>query len=133
MFNNQNPLPCDHTALSLILPHDNFTHLDELPSINEVRANLCRIANGKAPGPSDITSDALKSMVWTEETPGNEHDNDDANYLATVIHVMLLDFCKSTLDFKSWKSGTLAPVPKKGDLSNPNKWHPVCLLETMYK
>eukprot|EP00957_Ditylum_brightwellii_P053755 4072421-Ditylum_brightwellii.AAC.1 len=35
MFNNPNPLPCDHSALSLIPPHDNFTHLAKLPSITE--------------------------------------------------------------------------------------------------
>eukprot|EP00957_Ditylum_brightwellii_P136089 10378868-Ditylum_brightwellii.AAC.1 len=72
-------------------------------------------------------------MVWTEATPNDEGANDDANYLASVIHHMLLDFWKSALDFESWKSGILAPVPKKGDLSNPNKWRPVCLLETTNK
>eukprot|EP00957_Ditylum_brightwellii_P023240 1754044-Ditylum_brightwellii.AAC.1 len=80
------------------------------------------MANGKAPGPSGITSDALKSMVWTEVTPEDEGANDNADYLASVI--MLVEFWKSALDFKSWKFGILSPVPKKGDLSNPNKWRP---------
>eukprot|EP00957_Ditylum_brightwellii_P122834 9366821-Ditylum_brightwellii.AAC.1 len=71
-------------------------------------------------------------MVWTEEIPDNEHTNDDANYLTSVINAMLLDFCESALDFESWKSSILAPVPKKGDLLNPNKRRPVYLLETMY-
>eukprot|EP00957_Ditylum_brightwellii_P133676 10191666-Ditylum_brightwellii.AAC.1 len=91
------------------------------------------MANGKAPGPSGITSNALKSMVWTEATLDDEGANDDANYLVAVIHNMLLDFWKNALDFESWKSGILAPVPKKGNLSNPNKWRPVCLLETTYR
>eukprot|EP00957_Ditylum_brightwellii_P034465 2614043-Ditylum_brightwellii.AAC.1 len=121
---NQNPLPCDHSALDLIPPHDYFTHLAELPSLSEVRAALHRMANGKAPGPSGITSDALKSMVWTEATPEDEVANDNANYLASVIHDMLVEFWKSALDFESWTSGILLPVPKKGDLSNPNKWCP---------
>eukprot|EP00957_Ditylum_brightwellii_P099646 7590003-Ditylum_brightwellii.AAC.1 len=39
-INNQNPLPCDHSALALIPPHNNFTHLAELPSITEDCAAL---------------------------------------------------------------------------------------------
>eukprot|EP00957_Ditylum_brightwellii_P068750 5218566-Ditylum_brightwellii.AAC.1 len=85
IFNNQNPLPCYHTALSLILQHAEFMHLAELPSITKVWATLCYMSNGIAPGPSDVSSDALKSMVWTEETPDDERDNDDTDYLATVI------------------------------------------------
>eukprot|EP00957_Ditylum_brightwellii_P141458 10776648-Ditylum_brightwellii.AAC.1 len=89
--------------------------------------------NKKAMGPSRITSDALKSMVWNEENPDEDHDNDNDNYLTTIIHAMILEFWEGKLDFESWKSGTLAPVPKKSDLSNPNKWSPACLLETTYK
>eukprot|EP00957_Ditylum_brightwellii_P211855 15366679-Ditylum_brightwellii.AAC.2 len=83
------------------------------------------MTNGKAPGPFSITSYALKFMVWTEMNPNDEHENDNANYLITIIHAMILEFWEGMLDFKSWKSGTLAPVPKKSDLSNPNKWYPV--------
>ena len=96
------------------------------------------MANGKAAGPSGVTPDALKAMVWREEglkdgEDEDEVDNDDADHLASVIHSLLLDFWESKLDFESWKRGILAPVPKTGDLSNPNKWRPVCLLETTYK
>eukprot|EP00957_Ditylum_brightwellii_P091182 6942156-Ditylum_brightwellii.AAC.1 len=72
-------------------------------------------------------------MVWKEHQPENESDNDDVEYLVSVIHAMILEFWNGDLDFQSWESGTLAPVPKKGDMSNPNKWRPVCLLETTYK
>eukprot|EP00957_Ditylum_brightwellii_P132340 10091693-Ditylum_brightwellii.AAC.1 len=99
----------------------------------EVTATLCYMANGKAPGPSGITSDALKAMVWTEHQLENESNNDNAKYLASAIHTMILEFWTGHLDFQSWESGTMAPVPQKCDISNPNKWHPVCLLETTYK
>eukprot|EP00957_Ditylum_brightwellii_P165285 12584418-Ditylum_brightwellii.AAC.1 len=99
IFNNQNPLPCDHSALNLICQHPDFTHLADLPTVSEVRSALRLMANGKAPGPSGITSDALKSMVWTETNPNDEHENDDADYLATVIHAMILEFWEGTLDF----------------------------------
>eukprot|EP00957_Ditylum_brightwellii_P171330 13042569-Ditylum_brightwellii.AAC.1 len=123
LFNNQLPLPCDPTTLDLIDQLPDFTRLAAPISLQEVCAALQRMANGKAAGPSGITSDALNG------SPANA----DANFLASVIHDLLLDFWESNLDFESWKQGTLAPVPKSGDLSNPNKWRPVCLLETSYK
>eukprot|EP00957_Ditylum_brightwellii_P066104 5014573-Ditylum_brightwellii.AAC.1 len=59
--------------------------------------------------------------------------NDDAEYLASVVHELLMDFWESKLNFESWKQTTLRPFPKTCDLSNPNKWRPVSLLETSYK
>eukprot|EP00957_Ditylum_brightwellii_P003382 256360-Ditylum_brightwellii.AAC.1 len=63
-------------------------------------------------------------MVWREHQAENETNNEDADYLASVVRAMILDFWNEHLDFQSWESGTLAPVPKKGDLSNLNKWRP---------
>eukprot|EP00957_Ditylum_brightwellii_P095474 7271896-Ditylum_brightwellii.AAC.1 len=71
------------------------------------------MANGKAPRPSGITSDALKAMIWTKDDPDNDADNDDANCLIAVIHAMLLDFWSENTDFDSCASGILSPVPKK--------------------
>eukprot|EP00957_Ditylum_brightwellii_P016715 1257378-Ditylum_brightwellii.AAC.1 len=71
------------------------------------------MANGKAPGPSGVTSDALKSMTWTEPDPEEDGANDDAEFLVGTIHAMLVDFWEDSLDFESWASGTLSPVPKK--------------------
>eukprot|EP00957_Ditylum_brightwellii_P024476 1847371-Ditylum_brightwellii.AAC.1 len=73
-------------------------------------------------------------MVWRDTSlEADKFANEDANFLASVIHDLLTDFWESNLNFESWKQGTLAPVPKTGNLSNPNKWRPVCLLETSYK
>eukprot|EP00957_Ditylum_brightwellii_P167162 12725256-Ditylum_brightwellii.AAC.1 len=120
--NAQLPLPCNHTTLDLIKQHANYACLVTLPYVQEVCAALCHMVNCKAPSPSDITSNALKSMVWIKENPEDEFANDDADYLATVIYMMILEFWECSFDFQSWESGTLTPVPKKGDLSNPNKW-----------
>eukprot|EP00957_Ditylum_brightwellii_P093726 7136288-Ditylum_brightwellii.AAC.1 len=92
IFHNQSFLPCDDTALDLIDGCTDFTHLKDAPSLADVRAALHRMANGKAPGPSGVTSDALKAMIWTKDDPDNDADNNDANCLITVIHAMLLDF-----------------------------------------
>eukprot|EP00957_Ditylum_brightwellii_P116088 8856016-Ditylum_brightwellii.AAC.1 len=60
IFNNQSPLPCDETALDLIDDSPDFTHLEDAPSLTNVHAALHQMANGKAPGPSGVTSNALK-------------------------------------------------------------------------
>eukprot|EP00957_Ditylum_brightwellii_P207194 15351926-Ditylum_brightwellii.AAC.1 len=62
LFNSQAPLPCDQSMLDLVKQYDNYTHLVALLSVQEVQVALHCMANGKAPGPSGITSDALKSM-----------------------------------------------------------------------
>eukprot|EP00957_Ditylum_brightwellii_P070052 5320374-Ditylum_brightwellii.AAC.1 len=110
LFNNQSPLPCDPTALDLIDQLPDFPHLATPITLPEVRAALQRMANGKDQGPSGITSDALKSMVWCDSGPDEEDSaNEDTEYLASVIHELLLDFWESNLNFESWKQGMLAP------------------------
>eukprot|EP00957_Ditylum_brightwellii_P127704 9738997-Ditylum_brightwellii.AAC.1 len=52
----ESPLPCDETALGLIEQSSEFTHLEEAPSLTNVRVALHRMANSKAPGPSSVTS-----------------------------------------------------------------------------
>eukprot|EP00957_Ditylum_brightwellii_P150829 11484681-Ditylum_brightwellii.AAC.1 len=66
LFNNQSPLPCDPTTLDLIDQLPDFLHLANPISLHEVCVVLQRMANGKAAGPSGITSDALKSLVWRD-------------------------------------------------------------------
>eukprot|EP00957_Ditylum_brightwellii_P061241 4647606-Ditylum_brightwellii.AAC.1 len=78
IFNNKNLLPCNLTALDLMRPCNDFTHLATAPSLLEVSAAIHCMANGKAPGPSGITSGALKAMVWKEHQPEDEAANDDA-------------------------------------------------------
>ena len=34
---------------------------------------------------------------------------------------------------EEWTKGNLSPVFKKGDATDPNNWHPVCLLDCTYK
>eukprot|EP00957_Ditylum_brightwellii_P091078 6934176-Ditylum_brightwellii.AAC.1 len=80
------------------------------------------MANNKAQGPSGITSNTLKAMIWTKENPDDDTQNNDANYLVNVLHAMIIDYWSGTLDFKSWDTGTLVPAPKKDDLSNTNQW-----------
>eukprot|EP00957_Ditylum_brightwellii_P178084 13564797-Ditylum_brightwellii.AAC.1 len=104
LFNNQLPLPCDPIVLDLIDQLPDLVHLAAPISLPKVCAALQRMANGKALGPSGITLDALKSMVWHDSSlEGDNPANDDAEYLGSVVHELLMDFWESKLDFKSWK------------------------------
>ena len=49
------------------------------------------------------------------------------------FHKILTSFWDGDISINKWHIRNLAPVPKKGDLSNPNNWRPVCLLESTYK
>eukprot|EP00957_Ditylum_brightwellii_P006302 478012-Ditylum_brightwellii.AAC.1 len=48
------------------------------------------MANGKAPGPSGATFDALKSMTWTESDPEEEGVNNDTKFLLPLSMPCLL-------------------------------------------
>eukprot|EP00957_Ditylum_brightwellii_P046491 3528300-Ditylum_brightwellii.AAC.1 len=83
-----------------------------------------RMCNGKAPDPSGITSDAFCNMVFQRADPEKSGINGSADYLCDYITEILHLFWKGNLNIKSWHKGTLSPVPKPGDLADPNKWRP---------
>eukprot|EP00957_Ditylum_brightwellii_P154063 11724795-Ditylum_brightwellii.AAC.1 len=101
IFNNLHPLPCDIAALDLIALHPTHPHLAHPPTVDAVRAALRCMANGKVPGPSSVTSDALKSMTWTEPDPEEAGTNNDAEFLVGTIHAMLVNFWVDSLNFES--------------------------------
>eukprot|EP00957_Ditylum_brightwellii_P173411 13203804-Ditylum_brightwellii.AAC.1 len=74
------------------------------------------MANNKAPGPSHITRDALKAMIWEETKSqhlGENNDDDDAQYIAEYLHSILTSFWDGDISINKWHMGNLAPVPKK--------------------
>eukprot|EP00957_Ditylum_brightwellii_P077079 5857960-Ditylum_brightwellii.AAC.1 len=81
VFNNQNPLACDHSALDLIPQSPDFPFLATPLTLNKVKAALQCMANGKASGPSGVLSDALKSMVRCGNNATDETENEDAEFL----------------------------------------------------
>eukprot|EP00957_Ditylum_brightwellii_P076723 5831565-Ditylum_brightwellii.AAC.1 len=91
------------------------------------------MANSKSPGLMGVTLGAFCAMVWCEADPAQAGLNVDAEYLCQYITDILNLFLGGELDIEAWRTGNLSPVPKPGDLSDPNKWRPVCLLKTLYK
>ncbi len=73
---------------------------------------------GKAPGLNGILPEALKAM-------GVE--------MRQRIHRYVNDFFEGTIDHEGWHRSQCIPVPKKGDLSDPNKWQGALLMDVSSK
>eukprot|EP00957_Ditylum_brightwellii_P026640 2014278-Ditylum_brightwellii.AAC.1 len=58
--NVKNPLTCNHSTLDLIPQSPDFPNLAAPLTFDEVKAALKHMANGKAPGPSGVSSNALE-------------------------------------------------------------------------
>ena len=50
-----------------------------------------------------------------------------------IIHKHVSNFFDGTTDHKGWHRSHCVPVPKKGDLSNPNKWQGIMLMDICRK
>eukprot|EP00957_Ditylum_brightwellii_P208541 15357940-Ditylum_brightwellii.AAC.1 len=132
-FNNPSPLPCNASVLSLVPQYQEFTHLASPPMHDKIANTILCMQNGKAPGPTGVTSDVFCAMIWRTFGKDSRVADADTEFLINYIMEILCLFWITDLDIESWITGTLALVPKKGDLSDPNKWRPVCLLKTAYK
>eukprot|EP00957_Ditylum_brightwellii_P081203 6177593-Ditylum_brightwellii.AAC.1 len=73
-------------------------------------------------------------MIWRKKHDTDDKSaNDDAIFLIDYVTEILRLFWTGELDIATLNESTLSPVPRKGNLADPNKWRPVCLLETSYK
>ena len=75
---------------------------------------MMKLANGKSPGRNDVPPDAFKAL-------------DDANLL--TLFDLFNSYWNEEIDFSEWHEGLVVPVPKSGDLSDPNKWSGVTLMD----
>eukprot|EP00957_Ditylum_brightwellii_P070457 5353364-Ditylum_brightwellii.AAC.1 len=94
LFNNTSPLPCDKTALEELFDVPEFLQLTIPPTMQEIKDALKGMANNKTPGPSHITQDTPKAMIW-EETKFQsscENDDEDSKYIAEYFHNILTSF-----------------------------------------
>eukprot|EP00957_Ditylum_brightwellii_P207271 15352230-Ditylum_brightwellii.AAC.1 len=100
VFNNPDPLPCGISVLCLVPTRPQFSELATPPDLEDVRAAIMHMANGKAPGPSGVTSDAFHTMVWCEPDPEKEGLNKDAEFLCDYVTETLQPFWLGELDIE---------------------------------
>ena len=80
----------------------------------ELKTAIAKLVNDKAPGPNKVPPNALKSLR-----------NENLTHLLTFFN----QYWEGESDFAEWHEGQLVPVPKSGDLSDPNKWREVTLMD----
>ncbi|KAL7525760.1 hypothetical protein ACHAXR_003162, partial [Thalassiosira sp. AJA248-18] len=116
VFNNHRPV--DLSALNLIEQRTTMWSLNDPISWTEFDQAVNKLKNGKAPGLNGVPPEAFKAM------------NQECR-----MHIFgyIQDFWEGEADYESWHRSQCVPVPKSGDLSNPNKWRGVMLMDVCSK
>ena len=86
--------------------------------IDEFLSHLNKLKNHKAAGPNGVPAEALKNLDISEKE---------------LLHSYITDVWTKHANYDDWHEALLACVPKSGDLSNPNKWRGICLLDVLSK
>ena len=77
-----------------------------------------KLSNGKTHVLNDIPPNAFKAL--------------DEQNLLTLMNFFKSYWLEET-DFTEWQEGQLVPVPKSGDLCDPNKWRGFTLMDIRSK
>ncbi len=116
VLNNHRPV--DHTVLNLLPQKPCMTMIDKPITFAEVKRAINKLKKGKAPGLNGIPPEALKAM-------------DNAS--RRTVHRHVCDFFEGRVDHAGWHQSQCIPVPKRGDLSDPNKWRGIMLMNMCSK
>ena len=100
----------DWTLLDDILQRMTMMELDTKITWEELKKAVTELANGKYPGLNEVPPDAFKAL--SEKNLSFPLD-------------FLNAFWNEETNFDEWHEGQVIPVPKSGDLSDPNKWRGV--------
>ena len=114
----KNQRPIDNTVLDLIKQKPCLTTIDTLITFKEIRHAINKLKMGKAPRRNGLPPDAFTAMD---------------NIPKQIIHKHVSDFFDGTTDHKGWHRSQCAPVPKKGNLRNPNRWRGIMLMDICSK
>ncbi len=101
-----NHRPVDYSVLDLIEQKPCLTSIDTPITFSKVKQAINKLKKGKSPGLNGIPPEALKAMNNT-----SRH----------TIHRHISDFFGGKVDHEGWHKSQCIPMPKQGNLSNPNK------------
>ena len=105
VLNNHRPV--DHTVLDLLEQKPCMMSIDNPITFGKVKRAINKLKKGKAPGLNGIPPEALKAMD---------------NVSRRTVHRHVCDFFEGKVNHDRWHQSQCIPVPKQGDLSDPNKW-----------
>ena len=92
--------------------------LDVTPLWSEFICAIKELTNYKAPRLNGVPPNTFKSML--EENIRHHFG-------------FITEFWEDTVDFEEWHEGQVFPVPKNGDLSDPQKWRGFNLMDIVAK
>eukprot|EP00978_Attheya_sp_CCMP212_P012017 scaffold29800_cov23-Attheya_sp.AAC.1 len=116
VFNNHRDI--DLSVLEELDQRTTDNEVGNPPTAGEIALALRKAANGKAPGESGITAEALKAL---EGIP-----------FRTLKDFLVDHWENPETDFVAWHKNTLCALAKQGkgkDHSDPNNWRGICLAE----
>ena len=116
VLNNHRPV--DRSVLNLLEQKPCMMVIDNPISFTEVKRAINKLKKGKAPGLNGIPPGALKAMD---------------NVSRRTVHRHVCDFFEGEVDHEGWHQSQCIPVPKRGDLSDPNKWRGIMLMDMCSK
>jgi hypothetical protein len=116
VFNNQ--CPVDQTILNDIPQHPTLHDIDSPFLFDEVNAAINKLKNGKSPSLNRIPPEAYKA-INTE--------------IRRQVHEYVAAFFEGDANYDGWHESQCVPVPKSGNLSDPNKWCGVMLMDVCSK
>ena len=116
VYNNTRPV--DYTVLELIEQRAIMEELDAPFTWKEFSNAVNGLKNCKAPGLNGVPPEAFKAM-----------DSECRRY----VFDFLTQYFDGESDYESWHKSQCVPVPKSGDLSDPNKWRGVSLMDLQSK
>jgi hypothetical protein len=116
VFSNHQPVGL--SILNLIPQREQLMEIDHLITSSEVDKAINKLKPGKAPRLNGIPPEAYKAF---------------GKKMQMQIHRYVGQFFDGTRDYNGWHKSQCVPVPKKGNLADPNKWRGVMLMDVCSK
>ena len=109
----------DPSVLDLLETMPAVPNCDHTPTSEEIMA-ACHKLKDKSPGESGLTPQMWKALTTNQET-------------FALLENVIVEFWESELTPSEWEKGLLTILAKKGDLSLPDNYRGIMLLEAVYK
>ena len=109
-----NHKPTDTTVINYIYLREFMEELDDPPLWKKFICAIQELTNEKSSGPNGVPPNDFKFM--SKENLCHHFD-------------FIPEFWEEKVDFEEWHEGNVVPVHKSGDLSDPNKFIGVNLMD----
>ncbi len=106
------------TLLDQVPQRRTLWELNDPITWDEFRKAVMKLKNTKAPGLTGVPPEAFKAMSPTNLRHVYNHVN---------------DFFLGDANYEQWHRSQCVPVPKSGDVSDPNKWQGIMLMDVCSK